>query len=44
MVKIEKMNQEDFWQCFSCLKSKEETDMYEIEIGKNLNQQSSVTR
>lgn len=44
MVKIKKMNREDFWQCSSCLRSTEEIDMYEIKIGKNLNQQYSVTR
>lgn len=44
MIKIEEMNRNDFWQCSSCLMSTEKINMYEIHVGKNLNNQFSATR
>lgn len=40
MVNVEKMNDEEFIQCASCMKSTEETNIYKIEIGKTKRQTS----
>ena len=34
------MNDEEFIQCASCMKSTEETNIYKIEIGKTIRQTS----
>lgn len=36
MVKVSLMTNEDFEQCSSCLKSTEETALYQVEIGKTM--------
>lgn len=42
MINIELMDEEEFRQCGSCLKSTEETDIYKIEIGKTMRQTSTL--
>lgn len=41
MIKITEINQKEFAQCQSCLKSNEETTLYQVEIGKTMN--STIT-
>lgn len=40
MVNVERMNDEEFIQCASCMKSTEETEIYKIEVGKTKRQTS----
>ena len=42
MVSFKRIEDDDFVQCASCLKSNEETDLYLIEVGKTRNATSST--
>lgn len=42
MVNVEKMNDKEFIQCVSCMKSTEETEIYKIAVGKTKHQTSSL--
>lgn len=42
MVNVERMNDEEFIQCASCMKSTEEAEIYKIEVGKTKRQTSII--